>query len=204
MRKVQIIAIPLLIALFVLGACAPTAPPTPPTPPTPPPGGEEELAPPTGEEEEAAPPTPSKPHFTSDDGRIEFALDSVERTKVWPAELQDGGTPKQGYDFVIVDVTIVRITDGHIDMRKGYTIIDNNGVEYDASSWSWEKVKFYDPTDIDSETELLEGSKVKLIFEIPENVKAVRLKLAYVFFKSWSESGQHESEEERYIDIILS
>lgn len=171
---------------FLLESRAPTPTPIPVPTPTPLPT-----------------PTPSKPHFTSDDGRIEFALDNVDRTKVWPAELRDGRIPKEGHDFVLVDVIIIRIADGHVDIRKGSTLIDNNGAEYNPVDWQWKLVKFYDPTNVNSETELVEGSKGTLLFELPENVEPVKVRLAYLFFKSWSKSGQHESEEERYIDIIL-
>ena len=184
---------------------------------TPPPGEEEEAAPPAEEEEVTPPPEeeeetplPSKPHFTSDDGRIEFALDNVERTKVWPAELRmyelEGSVPKKGYDFIVVYVTIVRITDGHVDGSAGSTLIDDEGGEYQGYrglQCSWTDVKIHPPTDDYTPTELLEGSEGKLIFELPENVESVKLRLAYLFFESWSESWQRESEEERYIDIIL-
>ena len=172
----------------------------------PPTGEEEEVTPPPGEEEEEAPPTPSKPHFTSDDGRIEFALDNLERTKVWPTELRlselEGSVPKEGYDFIVVDVTIVRITDGHFDRGTGSTLVDDKGGEYQGygglqCSWTTAGIVPYD------RFELPEGSKGKFIFELPENVEPVKLRLAYVLFESWSESGQREFEEERYIDIIL-
>ena len=222
MRRVQILAITLLAVLVLLigmgavacngnGNGAPPAGDENGAPPGDengaPSPGDENGAPPPGDENGAPPPedgeeAEGQPHFTSADGRIEFALDSVERTKVWPAELRDGGSPKQGYDFVVIDVTIVRITDGHVDARSGSSLIDNNGVEYNYILCQW-GVTYYDPHDIRSETESPEGAQGTLIFELPENVEPVKLGLAYVFFESWSESGQREFEEERYIDIIF-
>lgn len=220
MRRTWIIAVPLLVALVLLigigaGACGGGEI-------TPPPG-EEETAPPPAEEEEAPPaegeeaapppeeeeevtPTPSKPQFTSDDGRIEFALDNVERTKVWPAELRmselEGSVPKEGYDFIVVYVVIVRITDGHVDSGTGSILIDDEGGEYQGyrglqCSWTTVGVVPYE------RFELPEGSTGRFIYEVPENMELVKLKLAYLFFESWSESGEKESVEERYIDIIL-
>lgn len=152
--------------------------------------------------------TPTAPsttnEFTSDDGRVTFVLDNVDRSKVWPAELRGGHTPKTGYGFVIVYVTIASITDGHLTIGKSdSTIIDGNGVEYDDVALFWKLVKFQDPTDVNSSYELIEGSQATLIFELPENAIAVKVKLNYLFFSSWSQSGQYVSEEERYMDIIL-
>ena len=142
--------------------------------------------------------------FTSDDGRVTFVLDNVDRTKEWPAELSGGRTPKAGYDFVVVYVTIASITDGHVTLGGAdYTIVDNNGIEYEYISWAWTGVKYYDLTDIRSAYEFIEGSQAILIFELPENAIPVKVKLNYLFFSSWSPSGQYVSEEERYIDIIL-
>lgn len=193
--------------MFILGACAPTAPPSPPpevTPtPTPTPAPTPEPAPtPTPTPPPA--PTPSKPHFTSDDGRIEFALDNVERTKVWPAELQGERTPEEGYDFVIIDVIIVRIKDGHVQGRRGSAIVSDDGVEYQEASSTWKGVKFNDPQSLTASYELIEGATGKFAYELPEEVQPARLRLAYLFFESWGESWQPEGEEERYIDIILS
>ena len=212
MKRTWILAIPLLVVMVLLigmgaGACDGGGGGEV----TPPPGDEEEeeVAPPPGdeeEEEEEVTPPPSKPNFTSDDGRIEFALDNVERTKVWPAELRmselEGSVPKEGYDFIVVYVTIVRITDGHVDSGTGSTLIDDEGGEYQGyrglqCSWT---IGWIVP---EQQFELPEGSEGTFIYEVPENVEPVKLRLVYLFFESWSESGQRELEEERYIDIIL-
>jgi hypothetical protein len=209
-----------MVVSIILAGCVPATPPEGPETSEPPSGPAEQ--PPEEQEppeappeappevtlpEEEAPPTPSKPHFTSDDGRIEFALDSIERTKVWPAEVGlaelEGSVPKEGYDFIIVNVIIVRVTDGHIDKCSGSTLTDNKGGEYSGygglqSYWTTSWLVPYD------RYELLERSKGKYIYEAPENVEPVKLRLVYLFFKSWSESGQRNFEEERYIDIILS
>ena len=200
MRRAWILSISLLAVLVLLigmgvGACGggnggDGAPP-----------GEGEVTTQPGEEE--GPPPPSNLHFTSDDGRIEFALDNVERTKVWPAELEDGGTPKEVYDFIVVDVTIVRITDGHVNGSRGSAIVGYDEVKYQALSGTWWGVEFKDLHDPEAGYEIVEGATGKFVFELPEEVQPVKLELAYLFFESWTESWELVGEEERYIDIIL-
>jgi len=221
MRKVRILALPLLVVLVLLigmgaGACdggggGEVAPP-PGEEEEAPPEEEEETAPPEEEEEEAAPlpgeeeeeEVTGQSNFTSDDGRVEIALDNVERTKVWPAELQDGGTPKEGYDFIVVDVTIVRITDGHVNARQGSAIVGYDEVKYQALSGTWWGIEYQDPHDIRAGYEIVEGATGKFVVELPEGVQPVSLRLTYLFFESWTESWERVGEEERYMDIILS
>lgn len=153
-------------------------------------------------------------HFTSDDGKIEFALDNVERTKVLPDEIvkitvpqQVGDTSKEGYDFIVIDLTIASITDGYIgftSFAESSTLIDNSGAEFISSFLTVQGVEFYDSEEgLAGEMELPKGSRWTIVFEIPEDSQPVKVELAYVFFGSWSELGQYQSEEERYIDIIL-
>jgi len=154
-----------------------------------------------------------KPHFTSDDGKIEFSLDNVERTKVLPDEIVkwvDRDTPKEGYDFIVIDLTIARITDGHVyfgsscfRFEENSTLVDNGGAEFVCSLGTWQIILHDVHNFEESGTESPEGTQGTIVFEIPENAQPVKVKLAYMFFESWSESGQYQSEEERYIDIIL-
>lgn len=178
----------------------------------------------TDEEEE------EKPSFTSDDGKIEFTLDNVERVKVLPDEIvkitgaqQVRDTSKEGYDFIVIYLEITHIKDGHISFTSissvtsafqpakentaiftdNSNLVDNSGAEFINCFVTVQGVEFNDLTNLTSSAELCKGSKMTVIFEIPENSQPVKLKLAYTFFKSWSKSGQYQSEEERHIDIIL-
>ncbi|HEY55112.1 MAG TPA: hypothetical protein G4N91_02375 [Dehalococcoidia bacterium] len=231
MKKVKILAIALLTVLVLLVgmgavACDGNGGETTTPPPgdgeettTPPPGDGEETTtpPPTEDGEETTTPPPEETttppsgelQFTSDDGRITFGLDDVERTNVWPEELTglawrgfEGSEPKEGYDFIFVYVTIVHITDGHFDSGTGSTLVDDLGGEYQGykgmqCSWTigWSVPEY--------QFELPEGAEGMFIFEVPEDVEPVRLRLVYEVFESWSEEGEREFEEEGYVDIIF-
>lgn len=155
-----------------------------------------------------------KPSFTSDDGKVEFILDNVERTKVLPDDAikitelhQIKSVPKEGNDFIIINFTITHITDGHIDLShliNDSTLIDNNEDEVYLFLFTFQGASLYDKHDVNSGMEFPEGSQGTIIFEILENSQPVKFKLAYTFFESWSETGEYQSEEERYIDIILN
>lgn len=146
--------------------------------------------------------TPEGPHFASHDGRIEFALDQVERTKVWPTEIQGARIPREGHEFVVIHVAIARIGGGHVNPTRGSVVVGSDGVEYPEAGWVWQGMKFNDSRSLSS-GELAEGAEATLLFELPEKVQPTALKLAYLFFESWSESWQPESPEERYTDIHL-
>ena len=201
MKKIWILTVTLLVVLVMLigvgaGACR---------------DGVEEVEEENGEEEKAVEEVEvaSKPHFTSDDGRIEFALDNVERTKVGLIKIGTETyvvTPEEGYENVFIDVTVVRIKDGHFDTGRSWSrLVDSSGVEHEPIRSSWKGLKWNgSPGDPGFETEMVEGAQGTLVFiTVPEKVALVKLRLGYIFFESWSESGQRESEEERYIDIIL-
>jgi hypothetical protein len=173
---------------------------------TPPPEDEEEVTPPE-EEEEETPPPPDESHFTSDDGRITLALDGVERTKVWPEELTwsgfQGSEPKAGYDFIFVYVTIVQITGGHFDAGTGSTLFDDEGDEYRGyggmqGSWSMGRIIS------EYHFELPEGAEGTFVYEVPEDVEPVKLRLVYEVFESWDEENNREFEAEGYVDITLN
>ncbi len=152
-----------------------------------------------------------KTSFISDDGKIEFILDNVERTKKLSDEIAkiiNTEIPKKGYDFMVINLIISRITDGHIYFKeKDSALIDKSGIEFVCSCMYFRGFTLLnaDPYDVSSaRIEYSEGTQDTIIFEIPESSQPVKVKLAYIFFKTLSKSGQPQSEEERYIDIILN
>jgi uncharacterized repeat protein (TIGR02543 family) len=140
--------------------------------------------------------------YLSDDGRIGFILSSIERTQIWPEEISGGRLPKAGHDFVIINVSIALIKEGHIDISRGSTIIGTDGYQYDEVAFIWTGIQFNDPEDL-SATELAEGATGKIVFELPVSVGAVSLELAYEYFEAWGESWEKISPETRYMDIGL-
>jgi hypothetical protein len=190
MSKVRILAIPLLVALVLLigmgaGACR---------------GGVEDQAPPPEDGDEVT----GQPHFTSDDGRIEIALDGVERTKELSFYEEWGEpVPEEGCDFVVVYMTLMRVEDGHVQFASGQrpTIVGDNGVEYQELCGIWD-VYINDPAFVTS-PESKPGATGTLAFELPDEVEPVSLRIVYLFFESWTESWELVGEEEKYIDIIL-
>jgi hypothetical protein len=217
MKRVWILSISLLVVLVLLlgmgaGACGgngddSVAPPPGDEEEMTSPEDEEEVTPPPEEEEEDTTPPPDESHFTSDDGRIIFALDGVERTKVWPEELTwsgfQGSEPRAGYDFIFVYVTIAQITDGHFDSGTGSTLFDDQGDEYQGyrgmqGSWTTTGLIPY------NRYELRVGSEGTYVYEVPEDVEPIKLRLAYEVFESWDEEDNREFEAEGYIEITLN
>ncbi|MBA7576634.1 MAG: hypothetical protein GH159_00310 [Dehalococcoidia bacterium] len=190
MKKAQILAITLLAVLVLLvgrGAVACGGG-----------NGDEEALPGNGEE------TAGQPHFTSADGRFEFVLNSLERTKEWPAVMFGDRVPEGGCDFVVIEVEVVRVEDGHISGSGEDSIVAaDNGIDYQVTL-AWQGAQLTDPEDLaNSGVELVVGSTATIVAEIPEDAQPLSLRLTYLFFESWGESWEPLGDEERYIDIIF-
>jgi len=141
--------------------------------------------------------------YTSADGRITFKLNNMERGGTWPEDMNNSRPPESGHDFLIVSVSIESIEEGHIAPSKGSFITGTNGKQYSEASWNWTGIKCGDPHDIRSCGELSEGATGKFLFELPVDVNATEMRLAYEFFGTWGEDWEHLSSQEQYMDISL-
>ncbi|MBA7592241.1 hypothetical protein ES708_34419 [subsurface metagenome] len=128
----------------------------------------------------------------------------MERTKVL-LHYEEWGEPvsAEGCDFVVVDMTFVRIDDGHVQFGSGSRpiIVGDDGVEYQESYGAWD-IYINEPGFVTSVESKL-GATATLAFELPDDVEPVSLRIVYLFFESWSESWEPVGEEEGYIDIIF-
>jgi uncharacterized repeat protein (TIGR02543 family) len=144
-----------------------------------------------------------KAGFVSDDGRIAFTLDEVERTQTWPDELGTetrGRSPKAGHCFVVVHITVAFIQEGYIDPTEmEYTLVGNNDAQYQDIAWSWKGIIFEDPSHLTGSAGLAEGASATLLFELPVAVEATKLELTYNFRETWKATQF----EEGHVDILL-
>ncbi len=151
--------------------------------------------------------------FVSENGEIGFTLDKVERSQTWPADWTTSNlpsgvaaerpSPETGHDFVIVQVTIVFIRDGHIVPTAGTVLAATDGTRYDYEAESWQGIEFKDPNNMAAGYEVLPGSIGKFIYELPLSAEPATLEIAYQFFESWSESWEPISPQTRHAEIDI-
>lgn len=141
----------------------------------------------------------------SNDGQIGFTLDSFERTKTWPSDMGPGSSARAGYSYCVIKVKIELIKEGHICFTTATKSIlfSMDGVTYQEKGWSWKGFYWNDPHELDS-WELVVGSTGEIVFELPENIQADKMDLAYEYFKSWSSSWKPVSPETKYVTIDLN
>lgn len=179
----------LILAAIMLCACAAPA------------------APSTSGESPAPASEPSGSHSASTGGKIEFVLNQLERTKTWPLETTNNPVLTDNNDFVVAFINISSINEGHVWLQEGSYIIDSEGKEYKEEDTAWRGIKFgyIDPSDVSKMkgAELTEGAEGTLVFQLPVSAQPVKLRLAYLFFQSWSKDWEPEFQEECYIDIPL-
>jgi uncharacterized repeat protein (TIGR02543 family) len=124
--------------------------------------------------------------FVSDDGRIGFDLNEIERTQICPSDIEGDRSPKAGHDFVVVHITVAFIQEGYIDPTEmKYMLVDSNGVQYKDVAWNWTGVIFEDPLNLSGSAGLAEGTSAILLFELPLAVEATKLELTYNFSETW-------------------
>jgi hypothetical protein len=93
---------------------------------------------------------------------------------------------EQGKEYVVFYLTVTEIKDVHITDMLGSaknrpTLFVESGKEYPAYTGRVTGVKFSDPTDIRSPSELEEGAQCVYVFLAPEGIQPIRLELTYSF-----------------------
>jgi len=157
-------------------------------------------------------------HFKAfwSDGRIGIILDEVQRLDAMPPEFGDspfpiasydpsdenrcfvelggGPPPREGYDYVALYLTVAQIKveyTGYFLGANPSILIDAEGEEYQEKAFRLRGVNFRDLTHLTRSYELIEGTTMVLIFELPEQAKPKTLSFIYPFEeKSIMDSGK--------------
>lgn len=211
MRNLEIIfALLLILSLIVCAVgCAEEVAPTPTPTPTP------ALKPTPALSQTPTPrstftPTPVPTTIWSD-GRLGIRIDKVTRTDNLPSDIAKDQTivavwdplatpkplptPRYGNEFVSVYLTFVQIEYIHIvSPFVGYaqeesSLYDTKNREYETVLRQFNGIRFLDPHDITSPCELVEGATGYLVFEMPKNEKASKLRLPYSYKESWEQTS---------------
>lgn len=148
-------------------------------------------------------PTPAKV-IVSDD-QIEITIANMERVSSIPPELPKQfhaiGNLKSGHDYAIIFLAFANVGTGVIgpNMKSKPMLIDNVGQEWQSVAYSFSKLSFRDPTDINSDLFFSEESTYTLLFELPVPNEPKTIKFAYFFWESLEDT----SSDTREIDITL-
>jgi len=132
------------------------------------------------------------------DARIEIRLDKTDRTNTYPSEVKDSHdkpfAPRQGNDFFVIYAIVSRIKGVHVRHlgARGHeksALHDESGNSFKQDSWHVQGVSFFGGS-LNGPSEFIEGSKITLIFEVPQDVKPAYLSFVYYYTNDWKEESR--------------
>ena len=134
------------------------------------------------------------------DDNVSLRSDRFEKTDVFPKDIVEKHfsstnrppTPAQGNTFIFIYSTVTRIENIHLvgiggRNEKSALLFDVQGREHKRSMAFFVGLQFKDNTDIRSPYELVEGSEITMVFEVPEDTEPSELRFVYYFKKEWED-----------------
>ncbi len=136
-----------------------------------------------------------------EDEKIKITLDKIEIADDYPADIRKIvlrsdkklPKPKRGYKYAFFLITMNEVKNVHVVSLGGRSQKDSilsctAGNSYKLSMWTARGIRFSDPTNISSPSELVEGAKILLVFTIPKEEKPDKLSFVY-YFKNQLKDG---------------
>ena len=127
---------------------------------------------------------------------IGISLREVETVEELPAEYSLPAA-STGYAYLSIQLTVTRIEGVHLVNVLGFgeerpVLHDSDGQSYTLGFGTFRGVKFQDPTNITSPSELVEGAEGILVFEIPKDQEPADLNLVYTYQETWDDSSPEQ------------
>jgi len=133
---------------------------------------------------------------------ISLRCDKIKKTDSYPKDIIDEyfslpstakpPVPSQGNTFIFIYLTITRIENIHLVRTGGRN--NKTSLLFDVQSREHKRfaeyivgVKFKDLKHLTSGYELVEGSEITLIFQVPKKTKPADLRFVYYFKKRWED-----------------
>jgi hypothetical protein len=120
-----------------------------------------------------------------------YPKDIIEKYFSWPSSAKPP-VPSQGNTFIFIYLTITRIENIHLVGTGGRNdktslLFDEQGRKHKRTDEFTVGIKYKDNKDITSPYELVEGSKITLVFQASKDTKPTDLKFVYYFKKKWED-----------------
>jgi hypothetical protein len=142
-------------------------------------------------------------NMETEDDCIKISVDSTQQLDRLPDEFNSSETPKAGNVFFVAELNIVEIKCGFIFNKPLEGIIfltDNDSNTYPLFDARIEGIQFENPNSLSSNTALVEGSKIKVVFEIPLQSNLSSIEYTYDYGSSWAD---YNSSSQATININL-
>lgn len=145
-----------------------------------------------------AQPTSTPELGTWSDDRIVININQVNICEVIPEDVQalfnDIPALTEGYDYVIINLTVESINDIHL-MGFGYenekcVLCTDENESYPVKAMHIQGIKFHDPHDITSSYEIIENATINMIFEVPKNENLEIMELVYSYKNTLEETSE--------------
>lgn len=127
------------------------------------------------------------------DQHIALTLDQLKISGSYPSEFTMPGyrypPPKEGYQFVVIFITLTDIKDVHLGMPEpsaptNPTLEDAQGKGYELTNVQYTGVDFKAGLT-GSDSEIVPGAKGVFLFETPKNAQLKVFRFVYPYWKSW-------------------
>ena len=149
------------------------------------------------------------------DGYVELTLNKMERTDSVPYDFQLRRKPKEGHDFVVINLTITRIENRYVlaafppnwpsilfdEIDDEYTLVDGYTGIRSLRGKSGEVLENVENIKDIEYMEAGEHSNWFLIFEMPKDREPARLRFVYPFTESWEKISINEGQIEIYLQV---
>lgn len=143
-------------------------------------------------------------NMVTEDDCIKIAVDSTQQLDRLPDEFNSSASPKAGNVFFVAELNIVEIKCGYIFIKALNNIIyltDNESNTYPLFEARIQGVQYENPNSLSSNTAFVEGSILKIVFEIPLQSNLSFIEYTYDYGSSWAD---YVSSSRATINIDLS
>ena len=129
-------------------------------------------------------------NIETEDNCMKIAVDSIQKMDRLPDAFNSSASPKAGHVFLVAELNIKEIKCGYIFTKTlidNIILYDNNSKIYPLFGLSIPKLQFEDPHDLTSNTALVEGSILTIVFEIPLQSNLASIEYTYDYGSSWAD-----------------
>ena len=138
------------------------------------------------------------------DGLVGIAVLDTGTRSAAPPDL-DLPPARPGHAYLSVHLAVLSIESVHLTNLLGYQDAkpfgeDATGIAYELAAGNVSGIRFTDPSDISSPSEVVAGAESVLVFEVPADSPIARMVLIYSYRQTWDDASVQRGEIELLLD----
>jgi hypothetical protein len=124
------------------------------------------------------------------DDCLKVAVNSLQKLDRLPDEFNSSAIPNFNNVFLVVELNISEIKCGYIfikNLKDDIVLLNDGNDAYILYDYLVQKVQFENPDSLTSNIAFVDGSILKLVFEIPSQITFNSIKFNYSYGSSWND-----------------